>query len=180
MKKELLVIVDMQNDFLTGALPAAGGLDIIPRIAEYAKIFNGDIAFTRDTHTNNYMETQEGRRLPVPHCIKGSEGWKITDGLKDVKAKYMFDKPTFGSLDLGEFVKRERYTDVHLVGVCTGICVLSNALLIKAFCPETTIVVHSDMCACVTPESHETALAAMATCQVEIRDKYWNGYMPGE
>ena len=118
--KKLLVIVDMQNDFVDGALANPEAKKIIKKIKKYAESFDGDIVFTRDTHTKNYMETQEGKNLPVPHCIRGTEGWQIVDELKDIPAKYCFNKPTFGSMDLAKMIKRE-YADaeIYFCGTCS-------------------------------------------------------------
>lgn len=167
--KKLLVIVDMQNDFVTGALANPDAKKIIKKIKKYAESFDGDIIFTRDTHTKNYMETQEGKNLPVPHCIRGTEGWQIVDELKDIPAKYYFNKRTFGSTDLAKVIRRE-YSDaeIYFCGTCTGICVISNAMLAKASAPEAKINVLGKLCTCVTPESHQTALEAMKMCQINI------------
>ena len=167
--KKLLVIVDMQNDFVTGCLGTSEAQEIVSSVAGYAAGFDGDIVFTRDTHGEDYLSTQEGKRLPVKHCVKGSEGWQIVPGLKELSEKCrIFDKPVFGSRELADFVSEQGYDSAELCGVCTGICVISNAVLIKAFSPETSVSVHSGLCACVTPESHNTALEAMKTCQIDI------------
>ncbi len=168
--KKLLVIVDMQNDFVTGCLGTEEAKQIIPDLKKYAESFDGDIVFTQDTHHENYMETQEGQKLPVVHCIEGSEGWQIVPELQELagKAKKLFCKPVFGSVELGEFAKD--YEEVYLCGVCTGICVLSNAVLIRSFNPEVNINVLGKLCACVTPESHEIALKAMKTVQVDVKE----------
>ncbi len=172
---KLLIVVDMQNDFITGSLANEEGQNIVTKIAEFIRDFDGAVYVTRDTHTEDYMNTQEGKRLPVPHCIKGTEGWQIVPKIQaalDEKAKAgvvrYFDKNTFGCVELGEEVARKQYTDVEMVGVCTDICVISNALLIKACALETNVVIHKDLCAGVTPESHENALNAMAACQCDI------------
>lgn len=167
--KRLLVVVDMQNDFLTGALKNEAACEILPAVkAEISKSRGAgiDVVFTRDTHGANYAHTQEGRNLPVVHCVKDTWGWKIADGLHTDER--IFDKPTFGSVELAKFVREQGYDAVRIVGVCTDICVLSNAFLIKAYCPETVVEVCSDLCAGVTMESHRTALAAMAGCQIKI------------
>ena len=177
---DVLVVVDMQNDFVSGALGTKEAFDIVPHVV--GRVVEGlnrgeTILFTRDTHSPDYQNTQEGRRLPVPHCIRGSEGWEIIPQLQEYAA-HPIDKPTFGSTDLGALL-RTRDEDlrrqgkpgvekVTLIGVCTDICVLSNALLIKAFLPEAEIVVEAAYCAGVTPQSHETALSAMAACQITI------------
>ena len=167
--KKLLVVVDMQNDFVTGCLGTKEAQEITGAVAEFVKGFDGGVVFTRDTHGEDYMNTQEGKKLPVPHCLKGSEGWEIVPELKGLtEGVKVFDKPTFGSTELAEYVKNGNYDEVTLIGVCTGICVMSNALLIKAFSIEVPVKVIADLCACVTPDTHQTALSAMATCQVEI------------
>ena len=166
--KKLLVIVDMQNDFVTGSLANDAAEKIVDKIADYAKTFDGDIVFTRDTHTKDYMDTQEGKNLPVPHCIKNTYGWQIVNVLRTIPGR-TFDKPTFGSIELAEELRRN-YADaeIYFVGTCTGICVLSNAIIAKAFVPEAEINVIRDMCACVSEETNETALNAMALCQIKV------------
>lgn len=167
--KKLLIVVDMQNDFITGALGSAFAEAVVSNVrAEIArfKAEGGEIVYTRDTHAQNYLSTQEGKRLPVEHCIKGGHGWQIVEGLYD--GGKIFDKPTFGSLSLGEYVRAGGYEEAELIGVCTDICVISNALLLKAYCPEMRVTVKADCCAGVTQENHETALAAMRACQVDI------------
>ena len=166
--KKLLVIVDMQNDFITGALANTDAQKIVSDIDEYIKNFDGYVAFTRDTHQSNYMETQEGKKLPVPHCIEGSEGWKITDKITQPETAVIFNKNTFGSIDLAKYIKQVGFDYVEFCGVCTGICVINNVALTKAYCPETDIKVIERLCACVTPESHKTAIEAMKTFQVDI------------
>lgn len=166
--KKLLVIVDMQNDFVTGSLANDAAEKIVDKIADYAKTFDGDIVFTRDTHTKDYMDTQEGKNLPVPHCIKNTYGWQIVNVLRNIPGR-TFDKSTFGSIELAEELRRN-YADaeIYFVGTCTGICVLSNAIIAKAFVPEAEINVIRDMCACVSEETNETALNAMALCQIKV------------
>ena len=170
--KRALVVIDMQNDFITGSLANVEGQKIVPKIADYISDFPGDIIVTRDTHHEDYMETQEGRRLPVPHCIEDSEGWEIVPEIQDVlddrdDVTYI-NKHSFGSIGLGEFIKEQEYTNVELVGVCTDICVINNAMVIKAAAPEANIAVHRELCAGVTPDTHRTALAAMSVCQIDI------------
>jgi len=172
--KKALIIIDMQNDFITGALPNPEGQKIIEGIVTLIREFDGDIVVTRDTHNEKYLETQEGSYLPIPHCIEGTEGWQIVTEIQEEldkkpaeKVRY-FNKYTFGCVGLGEFVLRKEYDAVELVGVCTDICVISNALVIKACAPETNIGIHRNLCAGVTPETHEIALQAMANCQCDI------------
>lgn len=173
--KKLLVVVDMQNDFITGALPNTEGQKIVPALAEYIKNYDGEVIATRDTHNENYMDTQEGQKLPIPHCIENTEGWRLVPEIQEAldarpqKNRYrIFDKPTFGCVDLGKTVAVEKYDVIELCGVCTDICVISNAMLLRAFAPETEIQVIADLCAGVTPETHNEALLAMGNCQIVI------------
>lgn len=167
----ILVVVDMQNDFIDGALGTKEAEAIVKPVSDYISGFNGEVIFTRDTHFDNYMETQEGKKLPVPHCIKSTQGWQIRDELekyinKDTK---IFDKLTFGSVELGKYIADQKdVTSVTLLGLCTDICVISNALLIKAALPEVEINVVERCCAGVSPESHMNALEAMKMCQIKI------------
>lgn len=168
--KELLIVVDMQTDFIGGALGTREAQKILPSVKariENARREGKEVVFTRDTHTENYLSSAEGKKLPVVHCVRGTEGWQIARELNPANAK-IFDKPAFGSVELGEYVKAGAYDRVELIGVCTDICVISNAMLVKAFCPETSICVRADCCAGVTPESHANALKAMEACQIEI------------
>lgn len=169
--KKLLVVVDMQNDFVDGSLGTAEAKKIVANVVgkvKTAKQAGDDIIFTRDTHPANYLETQEGRRLPVVHCVKGTKGWEIIDELKPY-AETIIDKPSFGSLELMETAVRGKYREIELVGLCTDICVVSNALLLKAALLETEIRVDASCCAGVTQESHEAALLTMQMCQIEIK-----------
>ena len=165
-----LVVVDMQKDFIDGALGTKEAQEILPLAEVYIKNFDGEIIFTRDTHTENYMETKEGKKLPVEHCIKGSDGWQIAKELAPLcVGKKIFDKPTFGSVELAEYLKEQgNAIEVTLLGLCTDICVISNAMLIKAYLPETDVSVVEACCAGVTPESHKNALDAMRMCQIGI------------
>lgn len=171
MEKRVLVVVDMQKDFIDGALGTKEAVGIVQNVADKIKNFDGEIVFTRDTHFENYMETQEGKKLPVPHCIKGTDGWQIADELKELMSEdvKIFDKPAFGSVELAEYLaKNSELETVELIGLCTDICVISNAMIIKAFMPEVNIVVDGKCCAGVTPESHNNALEAMKMCQIQI------------
>lgn len=175
---KLLIVIDMQNDFLTGALRNEEGIKIIPSVVKKIKEYkeNDDLIIaTRDTHFENYLETQEGKNLPFIHCIKGTKGWEIEDSIKEALGEVkIFDKLTFGSKELGFYLK-EHYEniqndlEIELVGVCTDICVISNAMIIKANLPEARITVDSSLCAGVTIESHLTALKAMEMCQIKIK-----------
>ena len=200
--KKLLIVVDMQNDFIDGALGTEAAKLIVPKvkskIREYSGMYasGGDIIFTRDTHRPDYLETQEGRYLPVPHCIEGTRGHEIADGLKEaaggmtdrackadgadglteaaggIKTEVggcrIFDKPNFGSLELAELAAKGCYDEIELCGLCTDICVVSNALILKTRLPETTITVDASCCAGVTEESHAAALQTMKMCQVNV------------
>lgn len=165
-----LVVVDMQKDFIDKALGTAEAVAIVPDVKRYIETFDGEIIFTRDTHTKEYMSTQEGQNLPVVHCVKDTEGWQICDELKELaKGKKIFDKPTFGSIELAQYlVERDDVEDITLVGLCTDICVISNAFLLKAYMPEVEISVVENCCAGVTPKSHERALETMKVCQINV------------
>ena len=171
---KILVVVDMQKDFVTGALGSAEAQQIVPEVVKKVTNFDGTVVFTRDTHHENYMETQEGKNLPVPHCFEGTDGWEIIPELAELsKGKKIFDKPTFGSKELAQFIKEEAdkrngELSVELIGVCTDICVVSNALLIKAYNTEIPVSVDAKCCAGVTPQSHNAALATMKSCQVQV------------
>ncbi len=168
--KKLLIVVDMQKDFIDGALGSKQARAIVSSVSariDRAKEEKEEVVFTRDTHGDNYLNTQEGKNLPVAHCIKGTSGWQIDENLKAENAK-IFDKSTFGSIELAKYVQQGAYDAVELIGVCTDICVISNAMLIKAFCPEIILSVRADCCAGVTTESHKNALDAMAACQIQI------------
>lgn len=178
MSNEYLVVIDMQNDFVTGALGTPEAAGIVEAIAAHADAFDGTVAFTLDTHDASYAETQEGRNLPVPHCLRGTSGWELVAPLKAVRERReapLFEKPAFGSPALAEWLlaeHAERPIDrIELCGVCTDICVVSNALIIKASLPEVPVTVDARLCAGVTPEAHEAALATMASCQVEVRGR---------
>ena len=170
--QNILIVVDMQNDFIDGALGTKEAVGIVDKVAEKIRAFSGRVIFTRDTHGENYMETQEGQKLPVPHCIRGTAGWEICDALRPLVTEVPVDKPTFGSAALGEWLRAENAKDaiagITLIGLCTDICVISNAMLIKAFLPEVPITVDAACCAGVTPESHRNALAAMKMCQIAV------------
>ena len=173
--KNYLIVVDMQNDFIDGALGTKEAEAIVGKVAEKIRGFDGDVIFTRDTHPENYLQTQEGQRLPVVHCVKDSAGWQIRAGLESIRACTVIDKPSFGSTELGVLLAQrdlaEKIGRITLIGLCTDICVISNALLLKAFLPETAIAVDAACCAGVTPESHRCALAAMKMCQIEIENE---------
>ena len=173
---DILVVIDMQNDFIDGALGTPEAEAIVPNVVDRVKNFNGLVLATRDTHSGDYLQTQEGRNLPVPHCIRGSEGWQLAPQLQEyaaIHASPIFDKPTFGSRALADFLLEihttEPIEEITLSGLCTDICVISNALNLKAALSEVPISVIESCCAGVTPESHKTALRAMQMCQITIR-----------
>ena len=176
--QDILIVVDMQNDFIEGALGTGEAKKIVPKVKEKIQNFPGMVLFTRDTHEENYLHTQEGRNLPVPHCIRGTQGWEIHSDLRELQGANIIrepvDKGTFGSIDLGEILqeadREEEIRTVTLVGLCTDICVISNALLAKAFLPEAEIIVDAACCAGVTPKSHQTALEAMQSCQIRVEN----------
>lgn len=173
--QDILIVIDMQNDFIDGALGTAEAVAIVPKVAEKVRDFKGTVIFTRDTHGENYMQTQEGRNLPVPHCIKGSRGWEVCPALEPLRTGLTIDKPTFGSAELGrlllELDTKEPVGSITLVGLCTDICVISNAMIAKAFLPEVPVTVDAACCAGVTPERHRNSLSAMKMCQVRIENE---------
>ena len=173
--QKILVVVDMQNDFIDGALGTKEAVAIVPNVLEKIKNFNGTVLFTRDTHTHDYMDTQEGKNLPVPHCIKSTEGWMIRRELDVLRKTPAIDKVTFGSSLLPEKLLMmnavEPIEEITFVGLCTDICVISNVMITKAFLPEVPIIVDASCCAGVTPQSHKNALEAMKCCQVKIENE---------
>lgn len=192
---KILIIVDMQNDFCTGSLKNKDAVSIIPKINDFAKKFREEdkehnfVIFTRDTHMPNYLQTQEGKYLPIEHCILNSHGWQIVDGIEQFPFDSQINKPTFGynswktpilqiynitknPQSEKDVVKPESYfgedTEIHIVGTCTDICVISNALILKATLPEAKVVIHKNLCAGSTKENHESAIAVMKSCQCDI------------
>ena len=174
--KKLLVVVDMQNDFIDGSLGTAEAVAIVPNVVEKIKNWDGDIITTQDTHFQNYLETREGKYLPVPHCIIYTEGHKINKDVFDalINTRYFgrhfaaLNKLTFGSTALPELIRGFEYDYIELIGLCTDICVVSNAMLLKANYPDINIAVDASCCAGVTPESHKAALTTMKSCQINI------------
>ena len=167
--ENLLIVVDMQGDFVDGSLGTPEAQAIVPAVVEKVKSHEGRVIFTRDTHHADYLQTREGRYLPVAHCVEGTEGWQIVPELRPY-AREIVDKPTFGSSALAQSLaeRAEGIGRVEIVGLCTDICVVSNALLIKAFLPEADIAVDARCCAGVTPEKHRAALETMRSCQIDI------------
>lgn len=172
--KHFLIVVDMQKDFVDGALGTKEAADIVSNVAKKIRGFDGEIFVTLDTHSDHYMETAEGRKLPVPHCIKGTEGWQLDKTVAKALSERSYtpvEKITFGSVELPKLIGRaagEEDFTVELIGLCTDICVVSNALLLKAHFPEQKITVDAACCAGVTPEAHKAALATMASCQIDV------------
>lgn len=170
--RKILVVIDMQNDFIDGALGTPEARAIVEAVKAKIGTYPADCIYaTRDTHGEDYMETSEGRHLPISHCMQGSQGWQLRKEIADAMPQaVILDKPTFGSLKLAELLARENEKEkleIELVGLCTDICVVSNALLLKAWMPEVPIRVDASCCAGVTPESHEAALVTMRMCQIE-------------
>lgn len=169
-----LVVIDMQNDFLTGSLANREAVRIIPAVAEKIRSFSGKVLFTRDTHTAAYLHTQEGKNLPVPHCIQGTPGWQICPELAPLirEDSVIFDKPAFGSPALAEYLRAADACGgveaVELCGVCTDICVISNAMLLKAALPEVPLSVDASCCAGTSPQNHNNALKAMQVCHIKV------------
>lgn len=177
--KKVLIVVDMQNDFINGSLGSAQAEEILPRVVErilaYRDMGDARLIATKDTHFENYLETREGRKLPVTHCIRGSAGWELNPAVERALggAAELYEKPSFGSERLAQDLKRDYEScqdevQIELIGVCTDICVVSNALLIRAALPEAEILVTPACCAGTTPENHEAAVRTMESCQITI------------
>lgn len=166
---KILVVVDMQKDFIDGALGTAEAVAIVPYVKQVIEAFDGKVLFTRDTHFEDYMQTQEGKNLPVMHCVKGTPGWEIHPELEALRKTAAIDKLTFGSSELPKILAREEHIEsITFLGLCTDICVISNVMITKAFFPEVPVIVDARGCAGVTPDSHKNALAAMKMCQVAV------------
>ena len=164
-----LIVVDMQTDFIDGSLGTPEAVAILPYVKEKIENFDGKVLFTRDTHAPDYLTTQEGRNLPVEHCIKGTDGWQIHPTLEPLRKTEAIDKPTFGSTALMELLKNEKDVEsLEFIGLCTDICVISNAMLAKANFLEVPVTVDAKCCAGVTPQSHKNALEAMKMCQIQV------------
>ena len=170
--RNLLIVVDMQNDFISGSLGSPAAKAIVENVRNKIKSFDGEVYFTKDTHYDNYLETQEGKNLPVKHCIKNTWGWEIENSLLEFVTNPVIEKETFGSNHLGIFLEQleeeEHIDTITFVGLCTDICVISNAMIAKAFAKEAKLIVDASCCAGVTEKSHNTALDAMAACQISI------------
>lgn len=178
IKMKYLLVVDMQNDFISGSLGTQEARDIVAKVIRKIEDYDGTVIFTKDTHAQDYLDTQEGKNLPVKHCIMGEEGWyldKKLEELAQLPGRKIYNKPTFGCVELAADLKEENekrpISELELCGLCTDICVISNALLLKAFMPEVPIVVDAACCAGVTPQSHRNALEAMKMCQIIIRNE---------
>lgn len=171
--RKILIVVDMQKDFIDGSLGTKEAQAIVESVIEKMKSYDtSDIYVTRDTHGENYLETAEGKKLPVVHCVEGTEGWQLHPEIEALaEPAHIINKPTFGSLELMKLLQQENEKEpleIELVGLCTDICVVSNALLLKAAMPENTIRVDAGCCAGVTPDSHKAALTTMQMCQIEV------------
>lgn len=176
---KILLMIDMQNDFINGALGNKEARAVFPKVCERVRDFVSDNAdrffYTMDTHYENYLETREGKKLPVIHCIKNTEGWKLSGQLNEIIAgvpeNNRIEKNTFGSQTLPSIIKSSgaEIDEIEIIGVCTDICVISNAIILKAFFPEARVVVDSSLCAGTSKEAHKTALEAMKMCCIDIR-----------
>lgn len=177
MADKYLIVVDMQKDFVNGALGTNEAARIVPAVLQKVENFEGEILFTKDTHFENYLSTREGKQLPVEHCIKGTDGWMLIEELEQYCASHssvVYEKNTFGCKKLAEDMlakhERESIDSIELIGLCTDICVVSNALLLKAFLPDVEIAVDAGCCAGVTPAAHQAALQTMESCQILVRN----------
>ena len=175
--KHFLIVVDMQKDFVDGALGTPEAVAIVPAVCDRIRSFDGEIIVTYDTHPANYLDTAEGKKLPVPHCIRDTDGWQldaaVAEALSD-RAYTVVEKPTFGAVTLPEVVEQlagDEAFSVELIGLCTDICVVSNAMLLKAAFPEADLFVDAACCAGVSPESHQAALTTMACCQITVTNR---------
>lgn len=180
---DILVVVDMQNDFIDGSLGTEGAQKIVDKVVEKVADFSGKaVIFTKDTHDNKYLNTYEGKKLPVMHCIKGTQGWEISNKIKTCVDKYdtsIILKDTFGTFILSDRIKAYQYSKdgtyidadkliIEIIGLCTDICVVSNAIILKAAFPNSQIIVDASCCAGTTPENHEKALDVMRSCHITV------------
>ena len=175
MGQRYLVVVDMQHEFVDGALGTPEAQAIAAGVTARAKAFDGTVVFTKDTHYSDYLQTQEGKNLPVEHCLHGTPGWELMPELQEIRDErnsFVFEKTAFGSLDLAMWLAEENVAEpiesIELIGLCTDICVVSNVLLIKGWIPEVPLTVDASLCAGVTPASHKAALSTLRSCQVEV------------
>ena len=170
----ILLVIDMQNDFIDGALGSREAVSIVDNVKKKIEEFEGEVWYTRDTHEENYLSTREGKYLPVPHCIKGTQGWEIRPELEALRTTEAIDKVTFGSSELPKTLAKlnaeNPIEEITFVGLCTDICVISNVMVTKAFFPEIPVIVDAACCAGVSPETHKNALEAMKVCQVKVEN----------
>lgn len=171
-----LIVVDVQNDFVSDALGTPEAQQIVPAVVKKIKEYSGNILVTLDTHQENYLDTQEGHLLPVKHCIQDTQGWQLASEVENVLSKKdakVYTKPTFASVQLAQELKaiheKNPIEEIELVGLCTDICVISNAIMLKGFMPDVPIYVDASCCAGVTPEKHDAALEVMKSCQIYVR-----------
>lgn len=176
---DFLIVVDMQNDFIDGSLGTPEASEIVPAVVKVIKSWDGPVICTRDTHQKDYLHTQEGQKLPVVHCVEGYDGWEIHPDIataaENKETLVELNKPSFGSLELPKCIQlleddEDPIESITLIGLCTDICVISNAMILKAAFPEVPIRIIANACAGVTPEQHRNALSAMAVCQIEVLD----------
>ena len=169
--KRLLVVVDMQNDFIDGALGTEEAQAIVGRVEEKIRAYEadreGEVVFTLDTHFENYLETLEGKKLPVPHCVKDTNGWKLHSSLEQYPGK-RYEKSTFGCVSMARDLEKCEFESIEVVGLCTDICVIANALILRTEFPGTPVTVDASCCAGVTPQRHRNALEAMKMCQIDV------------
>jgi nicotinamidase-related amidase len=177
MTAKYLIVVDMQNDFVNGSLGTKEAETIVPNVVKKVKEFDGTVIFTQDTHAKDYLKTQEGRLLPVEHCIENTDGWKIVEPLDKLRQKLnckTYKKECFGSVqlaaDMRSLNEKEHIESIELVGLCTDVCVVSNAILLKAFLTETPVLVDASCCAGVTPDKHLAALETMKSVQIKVKE----------
>lgn len=175
MSQRVLVVIDMQNDFITGSLGTKEAQAIVEKVCRKIQGFDGEVLFTLDTHGPDYLETQEGRLLPVAHCIKGTPGWELEPRVRALCKTTPIEKPTFGPTGLADVLQAKHIyggglDEVVFVGLCTDICVVSNALLVKARLPEVPLTVDASCCAGVTPEAHQHALAVLRSCLITVEE----------
>lgn len=162
---KLLIVIDMQNDFVTGCLGTSEARAIVPNVKKKIEEWDGELLFTRDTHNEDYLNTPEGKKLPIPHCIENTDGWKIVDGLEQPNCSYI-NKDTFG---WNHWRMPDNYLEeIHICGVCSDICVVTNALILKTMYPDTEIIVDASCCAGTTPQAHRAAMEVMKSCQITV------------